>query len=478
MTTTMLSLSLLNGQLKAVAFNRGKVTGQWECPEPVSDFSGFAPTLRKIIEETHYTGNQASLVLAHPRLTQQLIETPPVKGWNLRAFLERRVKQFKASATDAAWSYQPTLPAKNAQTVLLHLTSKSFLDQLAQACRLRGLRLTTILPATVVLSRQLAQLPVSNDEVVLLAAETGSGTSVVVGRRDGRIYLGRSLSSSWKTSPERVNTDLNRTVLYIKQQFGTTVNSVWLFGQGAEEQSAALQAVVGVSVQLSPVAPEPFYWNLEAARLSADAPGNLITVEQQKAPQRRVLARVTAVMIVVLAIAALVIAAVVQTLARDRQVQLEKLGVELAGLQERKGKLDQREAALQRQKDFIRIVSEEKVPAVAGWFLGHLGHIVPGDLLLTNLDVKLDNDLWRVQLAGTVQPAMYPDSAELAITSVAALMEELAGGPFHLEISREGSDQQAGASLPRSGATRSGQSGDSNAGEAGSGKFSLEGVMR
>src|SRR5688572_25595668 len=134
MNSTLLSLSLLNGQLNAAAFNRGKVAGQWVSSEPVSDFNGFATTLARIVEETHFTGNQVSLVLAHPRLTQQLVETPPIKGWNLSAFLERRVKQFKSLAADAAWSYQPTLPTKNAQAVLLHLTAKSFVDQLAQAC--------------------------------------------------------------------------------------------------------------------------------------------------------------------------------------------------------------------------------------------------------------------------------------------------------------------------------------------------------
>jgi hypothetical protein len=478
MTSPLLSLSLLNGQLKAVAFARGSVKAEWECSEPVTDLNGLDEKMEVILRETQYAGGPVSLVLAHPRLTQQLIETPPVKGWSLQSFLERRVKQFKGFTTDAAWSYQHTLPTKNAQAVLLHLTSRPFLDQLTQICAGNGLRLTAVMPASVVLSRQLSQLPVSDDDVVLLAAETGTGTTVVVGRRDGRIYLGRSLSSGWKTSPEKIQTDLNRTILYTKQQFGTAVNSVWLLGNDAGTQTAALQTALGIPVRINPVVPGPFHWNHEAAELPSSTPGNLITSELQQAPRRRVLARVTAVMIAILALVSVMAAASVEWIARDRQDQIDKLEAKLWELEERKVALELRETEVQRQQDFIRIVSEEKVPAVGGWLLGHLGDVMPSDLLLTGLDLRRENDLWKVQLDGALQPGVGPDSRLLAAASVDALTLQLAEGPFHLELRQKAAEARVETGTRRTTPASRRAPGWTQADEVEKILFSLEGAMR
>src|SRR6266496_938042 len=100
MTDTILSLSLLSGQLKAVAVRRGTVTGTWERPGTLEDFSTFSTVLQEAVAATHYEGDAVALVLAHPRLTQQLVETPPIRGGSLKNFLERRVAQLKTFSTD------------------------------------------------------------------------------------------------------------------------------------------------------------------------------------------------------------------------------------------------------------------------------------------------------------------------------------------------------------------------------------------
>jgi len=106
-----------------------------------------------------------------------------------------------------------------------------------------------VIPASPILQRQLTTLPLEPNEVALLAAETGGATTVVVGRKDGQIYLGRTLSSTWNVHPDRVNVDLNRTVLYVKQQFGVLVGSVWLFGAGAPAQIVPMKSAFRLTQQ-------------------------------------------------------------------------------------------------------------------------------------------------------------------------------------------------------------------------------------
>ena len=173
MSETVLTICLLNERLSATAVHRDEVAGTWERPEPVTDLADFASVLREAIERTGYTGTAVSVVLAHQRLAQQLVETPPVKGRNLKLFLQSRVKQLKPFTSEAAWSYQAALPTRNAQATLLHLLPRELLDQLVQGCQQLELQCARVVPASAILQRQLAELPLEPNEVALLAADTG-----------------------------------------------------------------------------------------------------------------------------------------------------------------------------------------------------------------------------------------------------------------------------------------------------------------
>src|SRR4029453_9450791 len=100
--------------------NKGTVVGTWERSGVQEDFTDFSTVLTEAVDKTRYVGSNVALVLAHPRLTQQLVEVPPVKGWNLERYIQRRVTQLKTFEAEASWSYQPTLPTKNAKALLLH----------------------------------------------------------------------------------------------------------------------------------------------------------------------------------------------------------------------------------------------------------------------------------------------------------------------------------------------------------------------
>ncbi len=249
MNDTVLSLSLLNERLTPTAVHRGSVAGTWERAEHVTDLADFSSVLREAVKQTGYAGAAVSVVLTHQRLAQQLVESPSAKGRNLKLFLQSRVKQLKPFASDAAWSYQPTLPTRNAQAMLVHLFPRELLDQRVRSCDQLELHCDRVIPASAILQRQLTTLPLEPNEVALLAAETGGATTVVIGRKDGQIYLGRTLSSTWNVHPDRVNVDLNRTVLYVKQQFGVLVGSVWLFGAGAPAQIVPMKSAFRLTQQ-------------------------------------------------------------------------------------------------------------------------------------------------------------------------------------------------------------------------------------
>ncbi len=450
MDNTGLHLSVLGGELKAVGIRKGAPTGSWECPESVTDFVGLAGVLRQAMTGTQAEGNTVSIVLAHPSLSDQVIDVPPVRGRTLARLLDRQVKSLKAFPGDPVWSHQPALSVRKGNAVLLHVCPKFVLDQLDRSSRTAGLHLSRVIPTTSVLLGQLKQLPLKKGEVALLAAETGPSTTMVIGGPDGRVCLGRVLRDSWNTEPDRVAVDLTRSIGFAEQQAGVTVTGVWLFGAGARDKMASLQAALKLPVQLSPVVYTPFYWAERLARLPEKGDGNLVSPEARQAPQRRRLLTVTSVLLLFWLVAMGVATGVLEHLRRGELRQITSLEAQIADLRNQQAELQARFADFERMKEMVRAVSDEKPPPVPEWFLGYLGQVMPDDLMATRLDVIRTNELWHVRLEGAVRPTTPTQLPEMVLTnSLNALSNSLASAPFHFRfMPGPGMAQPASAARP------------------------------
>jgi len=448
---TTLSVSWLNGQAKAVAVHRGAVEGTWEGPPPTAETGGaanFETLLREAVQKTGFRGQTVSMVLAHPRLVQQLVDVPPVKGGALKKVLQRQAQQQKMFPGDAAWTFQTSPSDKPGQSVILHLFPKQLLDHFVQGCKRNGLRLTCVMPASGVMHSQLTELPLEKEETALLAGDTSGSVTVVVGRRDGEILLARTLPGNWNDGAERMAMDLNRTILFINQQYGLNVDSgIWLFGRRTVEQLAALQSQIQLLIKFSPVQFNPFYWATESLKLKPDVSPNLISLEDQMAPQRRTFAKVVAAATVGVMILSVGAAAYSSLAARQERLNIKMLQSQATRLQIQRQALQQRNDELARQQHVVNLVLEERPPPVPLWFLAYLGQATPPELVVTNLIVKRTNDLWVVQLAGTFQTTNNPGPA--AMSSALALFKgSLTGPPFHLNLSDLSNQKQIGTAAP------------------------------
>ena len=440
---TTLSVSWLNNQFKAVAVHRGNVEGSWENPEAAEGEANFEKLLREAVQKTGFHGQTVSLVLAQPRLVQQLVDVPPVKGAAFKKVLQRQAQQQKMFPGEAAWTCQASLCDKPSPSVILHLFPKPLLDQLIAGCKRNGLRLTAVIPASAVLHRQLLELPLESGETALLAAETAGSLTVVVGRRDGEIFLARTLPGNWTETPERLALDLNRTTLFVNQQFSTPVdNGIWLFGRRAVDQLAALQRQVQLPIKISPVQYNPLYWVTESLKLNPALAPNLISLEEQQAPQRRVFAKVVAVSAAIVLFLSVAAALYSSLAARQERATIRILSRQLTRMQNQRQTLQQRNDLLAAKEQIIKLVLESQPPPVPLWFLAYLGQAVPPELVVTNLNVKQSNNLWSVHLAGTFQTT-NPLSPASVSRSLALLKSNLAGPPFHLAITSDAKEKQA-----------------------------------
>lgn len=482
---TALSVSWLNGQFKALAVHRGAVDGTWERPGEMEGSGNFESLVREAVEETGYRGHTVSLLLGHPRLAQQMTDVPPVQGFALTKLVQRQAQQQKMFDGEAAWAYQEAVSGKGSQRVILHLFPKLLLNQLVQGAEKSDLDLVSAMPATAVVHGQLTQLPLEKEEIALLAAETGGSTTVVVGRSDGQVLLARTLTGNWNNGLARLAVDLNRTILFVNQQYGVAVSNVWLFGPGAKEQLQAMQGQMPVPVKLSPVEHHPLYWATEAVKLPAAFCPNFISREQQKAPQRRLLAKMAAAIAAVVVLVSLLVSAYLLVEARHERLLISELEAKAAELQVKHKELQQTQIELARKQDVVKLVIDNRPPPIPGWFLGYLSEAVPPDLVVTNLHVKREEDLWRVQLTGTMQTTVKQPTPAAMSNSVSLLASRLVNGPFHMRVwdgSEDPKEKEAAAKAASGGTLSSWVAKLATATPAAKPKtehqFVLEGVMR
>ena len=474
----ILGLSWINGRFKVVALHKGTVTGQWECPQLVGVADDLKPILLEAVQQTHYTGFLAALVLAHPQLALQLVEAPPVEGRDLAAFLERRAQQVKPFDEPAAWSYQGALPTKSAHGILLYTFPQTILQDLVRSCREINLHLVKLFPTTALLQSQLAHLPLKPGETTLLAAETEGSTALLIGRKSGEIFLGRFLGATWQTDLEHTIAEVKRTTLFTKQRFNTNVDGIWLLGHGAQDHVAYLQRTLDLPVQVCPEPVGPFFWIQEALALPPAASANLITKEMQKAPQRRILFRVTSALVALLMACCVAVTAYVETLLQKRTRERVRLEPKRQELLLEKQQLNLLQADRARQQVFTDFL-DKTIPPVAGWFLGYLANL-PEKLVVTDFRLgrlEPQEGLWQLRLAGLVQPAEGQPVQTAMTENLEVLESRLQSGPYHLTITNStlralrGGKSAASASSSSSSLLRSLSATTDNA-------FFIEGLMR
>lgn len=428
---TTLSLSWLHGRFEAVAIHKGELSGTWSAPESTEDLSRLPNLIQQAIAHTGYHGTTTTLLLAHPKLTQQLVESPPAKGAALTALVQRQIERLKGFEGPAAWSFQPILPSQKTHGVIAYILPRSFLDDLVDAARQANLHLVSVLPATPALVQQLQRLPIPAEDLTLLVAETGSDLTLVVGRNNGSLALVRSLDSSRSAAPEALAVDLNRTVLFVAQQFGASVASIWLHGPALVQLQPGLQNQLSIPVRVSPEEQRPCPWAHEAAQIPAGQGPILVSLEQRKAPQRQVLFRAACLIAVLLTLLATLTVAFAEILVRRERREQASLQQRTQQLQQQHQEWQRTVTEFTRRHQLARAILDHRPAPLPVWFLAYLSDAVPPSLTLTRYHLLRTEDRWQLHLAGRpgLEPSSAPDPAAFS-TSLSLFIQNLESGPF------------------------------------------------
>jgi hypothetical protein len=235
-------------------------------------------------------------------------------------------------------------------------------------------------------------------------AQAGAATTVMIGKAGSPLFFARTMQARWASDPARIAVEVNRSLLYAKQQFGVVVTQLWLLGDGLEQARTEVQIRCGSGKETTVHAVGPLDWLQAGAKVSVRHPVNLVAGYISRKRRLQFLRRVVVgACWLGLALAAL------DTWSRTyswREEQSRLLGLQSnqATLFTERDRLVARNATAAQQREFIRQVSAGRLPPVPAQFLALIGSTLPAEISLTDFSAKWDDNTsaWSFRLEGQI----------------------------------------------------------------------------
>ncbi len=422
----ILGLGWLHGTFFAAVFHRQKMTANWSASGPVQSLVEFAGALDEALEALNFCGTEVFLLLESDQFVHQSETVPALSDSAARGYLQNLVRRNEKDGETSLWVSQETLSVRQERTFMLHRLPRRYFTELNQLLLARQLDLTRILPMAVPIQRELDRFPISKGRPVLVAVEAGGATLVTVAQVGGKIIFGRTLLASWGSDLARIGLEINRSLLYAKQQFGLPVERIWLLGDSSHS-AAEVNAKCGTGKQIMVLPTTPVEWLQSIAKLSLSHPVNLVA-EHLRQKRRHIFVRRLLIAACWMGLGFLAL----DTWSREQawtaeHRHLARLTADENVLAAERDRLAARNSATEARRAFLRQIEGQHLAPVPEKFLAYLASVLPDSIRLTDFSVKWEGapNGWSFHLEGAVEA-----DEETARQTLAVLQHQLTKSPL------------------------------------------------
>lgn len=424
-----LAIAWIHGSFTVASYRKGLLVKSWNADAPVDDLETFGQQLDRAMAGMRLKGNDTILLLAHDRFAHQTEACPSFSEAATRNYLRGRVERFEADHGPVLSVSQSVAQIRNEAQHLLHLLPRDLYHQINQALLARHLDLTQIVPVAVPMQVQIGHLMAADQPALLMAVKMGNSTAVVACRNDGQILLTRTTLGTWSDDPIRVAVEVNRSLLYAKQQHSVSIDRIVLAGSGAEDARAVIESKCGEGKQLIVDPGDPLRWLSLVARLPQRHPVNLVAdylrIKRRNQFFRRLILATCWLLLFI---------GGADTWSREtawntEQARLDHLRANEAVMDAEYERLILRNEKAGQDQAFIRQVVAERLPPVPDRFLSYLASILPDNVRLNNFAVTWDEESrdWRFNIDGMLEAD--PETARVTINSI---RRELSQSPLRV----------------------------------------------
>jgi hypothetical protein len=431
---TTLTLLWAHGVVEAAVYRRHTLLKSWRCDSPVPNLDVFQNALDDAIQAMEFAGTEVSLVLEHETFQHRPEQAPAISETAQRTFLKGLVARLQPPGEPLLWVSQPTHSARTERSVLLHLLPHSFYDQLNRVMLTRRLELTRIVPLVVPLWRVLEELPEAKAQPVVVAATAGGATVIVAGQAGHALLFSRCILATWHSDPARIGVELNRSLLYSKQQFGTAIKQVRLLGSASPQILAELTAKCGAGSEIACQPCAPGEW-LRAVAEAPHQPVNLVAGYLRHRERQRFFRRAAIAAAGVALVFSLLDFAQGEQRWKQEQHRLAALREAEPQLRAEQERLAVRNALAAGRQQLVDGAEAAGLPPVPSRFAAFVAGALPANARLGAMSVRKRDEGpgWQVRLEGTLET-----DEESARETLAAFERQLEQCVFRMRIPNTG----------------------------------------
>ena len=429
----VLSITLFQGWMRVLKLDKSGNEKTWSTQNRVCNIDEIRDALKEAVYITGSKGCSASIILDHDQLRHKAIDIPPMNSKDTHDYIARKVNQIKEFDGEAAFSYKKT-SRKNKEHVSINFIPLSFIDDLKQACMDAGVFLMLIIPFLRVREQQFRELSIGKDEVAAIVVSMYDKVSLLIGKNDGSIFSDRNLKVDLDNfeDVERVSKEIQRSILYNKQQFGESVVLVKLSEHFNDNVLQCFTKYLDVPIGWLPPRPSRFYWNNELLSISFNDKANLLLRKSRNEIIIRKYTRPAVVLVLALLVGAVLASAVIEYLLYKERNLLVKNKPQIIELQNSRSLLLERKAKLDQLRYTAKVINDERLPPVPGWLLAYLCNKVPDGLVLTKAHISHKNYTWEVHVDG-----FSKNGNKVMMEKLKELRNNLQNGPFKMHVNKD-----------------------------------------
>jgi hypothetical protein len=452
-----LALFVVNGKLFAASILDKAIVKTWETSLEEFLPGNFGKALEEAKVRTEFRGGSAFLMLEPPQMEHTYLKVPPVGKKDLWKILSTKVRSKSIDPTDSIWSYTSLIGIKSEHAVTLHTVPSFFLTEFLEFCRSHKTRPRHILPLSDLIQSQFRKMDLKKGEYGLSVSKVQGKTFIFIGAASGHLIFERYLNYAWQDEGggevDRVGLEINRLILYTKQQFGISIAIIHIAGGGAEPLRQKLASKTNPPIHVNHGLDTISEWALEALPLKPGRTSNFLTKEIEVTFHQPKYLFVSALALAFFSLYTLVSSLWLEhTLLNYRKNTAHVKTLALV-IRKESDSLSAEVEALRKIDGFRTHLQDRKLDPIPGWFAGFVGDCTPAELVLRDLEVTRDgkSEKWKAALEG-IGPANPTASAKI----LSRYQSRLSGPPFHVRITEPWqllwtANLQSGSTSPTSG---------------------------
>ena len=425
--STRYTISWIYEDFRICQYNRNKLISSWHAPFPVMNLEDFDRCFIEASKEMKLkNGAEVSIAFESDLHSHSFLELPPMSKKDLEQYLARNIDKEKNFSDEAAWSYRSTERGSKGEGVLVHIMPKKMLQNIIRVCEKHKLEPRKILPLTEIMAQHIPRLPSKDEGVIILVALFNHHVEIVVADGFGESYFVRELNIDWSQSDlSRLKLDIERTLLYSKQQFDNA-SHIWIMGVGSTEIAETLNESFKVPVEADPNSNDENFWASEINFLPIKLSSNFVPHSLQSSFTRRAAikrGKFAAAASVLLALGSSILT---ESIKLDGNHQLQQQVSELEH-QYQELEIEYQNKSKTEEQLALLLSDPEPIPA---WLLYELGNIIPDSMHLSRAEIIRASNHWRLLLEGASNPTLASSATDLGL-----LAQRLSSPPWNIKVS-------------------------------------------